>query len=198
MKAYIVYNALDYDYLEFHSEEKLEWKIKLVGETAHGIAGLMVEFFNKGNKSIGVIMEETKKGKPLEIIAGAAIQLRSIQEQITDHNASLENLKKEQAKLSEEIVVELELIGGDVVTDGVSIRDVGLVKINNNPHPKPVILQGFLDWCKENDQHAPALSINPRVLQSWYKDQASDSLPLPSEEVLGVYWKKSVRVNKGK
>ena len=142
-------------------------------------------------------MEETKKGKPLEVIAGAAIQLRSIQEQIADHNASLENLKKEQAKLSEEIVVELELIGGDVVTDGVSIRGVGIVKINNNPHPKPARLQTFLDWCKENNQNAPALSINARVLQSWYKDQVSDSLPLPAEEVLSVYWKKSVRVNKG-
>ena len=143
-------------------------------------------------------MEETKKGKPLEIIAGAAIQLRSIQEQITEHNASLENLKKEQAKLSNEIVTELELIGGDVVTDGVSIKDVGIVKINTNPHPKPMELQAFLDWCKDNNQHAPALSINARVLQSWYKDQVSDSLPLPEAEVLSVYWTKSVKVNRGK
>ena len=147
-----------------------------------------------------VEMETTTEKKPMEAIAEYAKELRSVQEQITTMNATMEALKKQQSQLSDAIVAEAEKIQEPDSAEPLTalvIEGVGVVKLNTSPHPRVLSVADFLTWCRENNVMAPALSINAKTMESWWKEQAKLNLPLPGEEIAPVFWKTTARVNKG-
>lgn len=142
---------------------------------------------------------ETLEKKPLELIAENAASLRAVQEKLTALNAEVDGMKKEQARLSDAIVAEVEKMQGPDSTEPLAalvIEGVGTVKLNTAPHPRILDVDRFLGWCKDNAIMAPALTVNAKTAESWWKEQQKLNLPIPPEEIAPVFWKTTARINK--
>ena len=141
--------------------------------------------------------EEPSKPAAMTIIAEAAKELKSAQEHLTDLRSEVKEWEKKQAQFSNSIVEEANKMGGEKITEGILIKDVGMVKITTKPHPGVQDVDAFILWCSDKQQNAPPLSINAKVMQSWFSEQGLNSLPIPPEELVRVHWSTTARVRKG-
>lgn len=131
-------------------------------------------------------------------IAAAARLIRELDDKISELNASVERLKDERQVHKEEIIKRMESLSSDSPEPltALSIDGVGLVKLSTTPRPRILDIDKFMSWCDGKQIMHPALSVNARTMESWWKEQNKLNLPLPPEDVVSVYFTTDVRVNK--
>lgn len=136
----------------------------------------------------------------LEAVGKLAVELKSLQEESSQLEGQLKDVKKNKERVSREIIAAMgmteEAEDGKIETRGVIIDGVGTVKLDIKPHPRVMDIEAFLSWARSVDQQTPPLTINATTLAAWVAEQFRLNLPLPDKDILPIFWKTTARVNK--
>lgn len=132
----------------------------------------------------------------LKEIHSMADELAKVQTEVTRLNSQLDELKSKKEEISNKIVEEMKLLGSDQETTGLVLDGIGILKLDTQPYPRINDIGKFLAWGAENKLMLPALTVNPKTLSAWYKEEQKINQPLPPEEVMPVFWKTTAKVVK--
>lgn len=134
----------------------------------------------------------------IESIAGSARLIKALDEKISELNAAVEKLKEERQAHKEEIIKRMESLSSDSPEPltALTIDGVGVIKLSTTPRPRILDIDKFVSWCEGKSMMHPALSVNAKTMESWWKEQTKLNLPLPPEDVVSVYFTTDIRVNK--
>lgn len=139
-------------------------------------------------------METAVHGMPR--VAELARLLREVQERASDLNAQIKELASQKEALSQAIVDEMKLMGNDDQATGVILEGIGVLKLETKAYPRLLNVDAFVAWGKDTNQMLPPLTVNPNTLSSWFSEQQKINQPVPSEDILPVFWKTSAKVVK--
>lgn len=139
-------------------------------------------------------------GEEIRIVGELARELKQLQSRCSELEAELKEVKSQREKVSNQIIstmgLQAESEDGASDVKGIMIDGVGTVKISVKPYASVIDIDAFVEWAKENKVMIPRLSVASATLKSWVEEEMRLNMPMPPKEIMPVFYKASVRVNK--